>query len=247
MKIIGLGRGEPRGRLAHHRRRRQDARGRDRRRTHRLFRRRVEDVLRQADVDRPHRRRRGDLDRAPDGPQQRRGMLDDRRPLGDRTRHRDEVARHLRVHRRVLDAGVAADHDERRVAALRLVQRADAVADAGRAVQLHERGTMRRPRVAIRHQDGDRLLQRQDVLHLRIARQGVQEPLLHRAGVPEHEAHPVREELLDDRMSSGLGRPAGRRSPLGAHGITTRTGAVLFRGPPPFSGRSRTSHGSTGP
>ncbi len=131
-------------------------------------------------------------------------MLHDRRPLGHRPHHANQVAGHLRVHRRVLDAGIAADDHERRVATLRLVERADAVADAGRAVQLHERRPLRRTRVAVGRQHGDRLLQRQDVFHLRVGPQGVEEPLLNRARVPEHVGDAVGEELLDDGEVTGL-------------------------------------------
>ena len=67
----------------------------------------------------PVGRRRGELDRAPQQPQQGRGGVDDpRRPLGHRPGHRDEVGGHLRVHRVVAHAGLAGDHDQRRAAAL---------------------------------------------------------------------------------------------------------------------------------
>ena len=65
-------------------------------------------------------------------------------------------------------------------------------------------GFWRGPRVAVGRQHGDRLLQRQDVLHLRVVRQRVEESLLDGAGVPEHVGHAVGEELLDDGEVTGL-------------------------------------------
>ena len=49
-----------------------------------------------------------------------------------------QVAGHLCIHGHVLDACVTADHDQGRMAALGLVERADGVAHTGRAVQLHQ-------------------------------------------------------------------------------------------------------------
>ncbi len=184
--------------------RRHYARRWNRRRPHRFLRDRVQDVLRQTDVDRSHRRRRGDLDGAAQDAQQRRGVLHHRRPLGDRTHHADEIAGHLRVHRGVLDTRVAANDHQRRVATFRLVERADTVADAGRTMELHERRLLRRTGVAVRGEHGNRFLQRQDVLHLRVGPQRIEEPLLNSTGVAEHVRDAVSEELLDDGEMAGL-------------------------------------------
>ena len=124
-------------------------------------------------------------------------------------RHRDEVGGHLRVHRVVADAGLAGDHDERRVAALRLVHHPDPVAEADAAVQLDERRLLRRAGVAVGHRDRDRLLQRRDVPHVGVLAERVEEPLLDRAGVAEHVRDPVGEQLLDDREASRLGCHCG--------------------------------------
>ena len=72
-------------------------------------------------------------------------------PLRHRLGHRDQVGRHLRVHRVVADARLAGDDDQRRVAALGLVHHADAVAEADAPVQLHERRPARRAGVAVGH------------------------------------------------------------------------------------------------
>ena len=50
---------------------------------------------------------------------------------------RHQVAGHLRFHGRVPHARIPADDDQRRVAAIGLVERADRVAQARRAVDLH--------------------------------------------------------------------------------------------------------------
>ena len=90
------------------------------------------------------------------------------------------------------------------MAALGLEQRADAVTHAGCAMQLHQRRALRGAGVAIACQHGDRFLERQDVLHLRVVGQCIQETLLHRAGIAEHKIHPVGEELFDDCGTTGL-------------------------------------------
>ena len=86
-----------------------------------------------------------------------------RRPLGDRLGDRDQIGRHLGVHRVVADAGLARDHDQRRLAPLGLVHHADAVAEADAAVELDDRRFLGRAGVAVGRRDRDRLLQPEDV------------------------------------------------------------------------------------
>ena len=58
--------------------------------------------------------------------------------------------------------------------------------------------------ITVGREHRDRLLQRQDVLHLRVGPQRVEESLFDRPGIPEHVRDAVREELLDDGEVAGL-------------------------------------------
>ena len=84
-----------------------------------------------------------------------------------------------------------------------------AIAALKRYGLLDDRGALGRAGVAVAHRDGDRLLQRRDVPHLGVLPERVEEPLLDRAGVPEHVRDAVGEQLLDDREASCL---AGHRA-----------------------------------
>ncbi len=85
-----------------------------------------------------------------------------------------------------------------------LVQRADAVAQPRRAMQLDHRRLLGGPRVAICHGNGDRFLERQDVLHLRVVGQCVQEALLDSPRIAEHVVNAIGKQLFDQREASGL-------------------------------------------
>ena len=115
----------------------------------------VEHVLRQANINRPHRRGAGDLEGSAKHTQQRGGVLHHRCPLGHRCRHANEIGSHLRVHCSVANAGVAADHHERAVAAFRLIEGANRVAEAGRGMDLGYRDLAGRPGMGIRGKDRD--------------------------------------------------------------------------------------------
>ena len=79
-------------------------------------------------------------------------------------------------------------------------------------------GFCRTPGVPVRDTDGDRLLEREDVLEPgEIIRNRVEEPLLDRAGVAEHVAHAVGEELLDDLEASGALVAAGPAGNIRGH------------------------------
>jgi hypothetical protein len=85
-------------------------------------------------------------------------------------------------------------------------------------------GRLRRARVAVGHQHGHRLLQRQHVPHFRVLAERVQEPLLDGPGVAEHVVHAVGEQLLEDREATRLlgraplGMAADRKLPLRQRG-----------------------------
>ena len=173
--------------------------------------RRVEDVRRQTHEDRSGRRSGGHLDGASYHPEHGLRIDDAGGPLGDRPRHGDEIGCHLGVHGVVLDAGLAGDHDERRPAAFGLVQVADGITHARAGVNLNERRLPGSARVAVRYQNGDRLLQRQHVLQLGVVGESIQKALLDRARIPEHMREPVGDELLDQCEASA---PTGHeRSP----------------------------------
>ena len=87
---------------------------------------------------------------------------------------------------------------------VRLVQRPDGVAEARRAVDLHEGGPAPRPCVPIAHHDRDCLVQRQHVVHGRIVAERVEEALLDGPRVAEHVIQAVGKKLLDDRRSARL-------------------------------------------
>src|SRR2546427_7913597 len=71
-------------------------------------------------------------------------------------------------------------------------------------MDLYQRGFLRRASVAVRRHHGHGFLERQNVVHLCVIRQRIQEALFYGAGVTKHIADPVRQELLDDRESTGF-------------------------------------------
>ena len=58
--------------------------------------------------------------------------------------------------------------------------------------------------VAVRDQDGDRLLQGQHIAHLRVGGERIEKALFDRAGVAEHVVDAVGKKLLDDGETSGF-------------------------------------------
>ena len=71
-------------------------------------------------------------------------------------------------------------------------------------MELDDRRSLGRPRVAVGDRDRDRLLERQDVLQLRVAAERIEEALLDGSRVTEHETDVVGEQLLEDREPPGL-------------------------------------------
>ena len=125
-----------------------------------------------------------------------------RGPLGDRLGQADEIARQDRLLRRATLLVLAGVDDQRRAGAVGVVEHAHRVAEAGHDVQLQERGPSRGARVAVRDAGGDGLLQRQDVLELRVVLEGVDERLLGGAGVAEDVLRPLGEELFDHGVAA---------------------------------------------
>jgi hypothetical protein len=104
----------------------------------------------------------------------------------------------VRLHRHLRPDLLAGGDEQRGVVRLRVEDRAHPVPDAGSGVQVDVGGTARGLREAVRHPDGDRLLEGEDVPEvlgeLREHRQ------LRRAGVAEHRRHPVRAEEFERRF-----------------------------------------------
>ena len=197
-----LGLGQHDRRLADEGGVRRDAGGGDMRGVDLLGGRSIQDILGQTDVHRAHGRRGGDFDRAAQHAQDGGRVHDDGGPLGDRLGKGHQVARHLRVHVEVFDPRVAADDDQRGVPTFGLIQRTDGVAHAGRAVQLDQGRALGGAGVAVGHRHRHRFLQRQDVLQVRVVAQRVEKALLDGAGVAEHVAHPIGQELLKHHVVS---------------------------------------------
>ena len=121
-------------------------------------------------------------------------------PLHERVRHAGGVAvgqqrlqRHQRA--RLLAGG---DH-QRRLVGLGGEQRAHRVADAGRGVQVHERGPPARLRVAVGDPDRDALVQPEDVAE--VAGELLEERELGRPGVAEHRGHPLLAQEVVGRLA----------------------------------------------
>ncbi len=71
-------------------------------------------------------------------------------------------------------------------------------------MELHQRGFLGRAGISVGHQDGDGFLQGQNIAQLRVVSQRVEKPLLHRARISEHDRQAVCQELLENRVPSGL-------------------------------------------
>ena len=137
--------------------------------------------------------RRGDIRRASglDAPLHiRLGQLG--RLLGEEERlAREQLARLL----------ARGDH-ERRLVAHRREDAAERMADAHRGVQVHEPGVAGRLRVAVRHRNGGRLLQREHVPEVR--GRVLEEAQLGRTRVAEDRRHPERAHQRMGRRSDGV-------------------------------------------
>lgn len=108
-------------------------------------------------------------------------------------------------------------HDQGCFADARVVHHAERVAEAGRDVHLDECRPARQASVGIRHRHRHTFMQRQHELDLRVVLQDVHEPLFGRAGVAEDVAHPVRDQLLQQRTLARHSRHARERiNPLAA-------------------------------
>jgi hypothetical protein len=97
------------------------------------------------------------------------------------------------------------------MAALGLVDRADRVPEARRAMNLGDGRPLGGAGVPVRRHDRDRLLEGQDVVQRREVAERVQEALLHGARVPEDVRDAVGDELLEDGVPAGFDT-GGRRT-----------------------------------
>ncbi len=200
-----LGGGQQLGRPARRRRRGGHVRERDRGRQHGLGVELVQHVHRQCDEHGPARRGERDLHGPPHGAQDGSRIGDAGRVLGHGPGHRHQVGRHLRVHGVVAHPGVACDDDERGVAAQRLVEHPDAVAQAHSGVQLEQGRAAGRPGVPVGDTGGHGLLEGQYVPEVLRRVDRVEESLFHRPRISEHHIQAVGLELLDQPFPSGSG------------------------------------------
>ncbi len=88
------------------------------------------------------------------------------------------------------------------MAAFGLVKGANGIANARCAVKLDQGWFLGGACISIGRQNGYRLLQSQDVLHLRVISQGIQKTLFNRARITEHDVHPVSQKLFKDGKPS---------------------------------------------
>ena len=164
-------------------------------------------VHRQRDEDRAPRaaaRRGGRRGRARAG-RPRRGRLVG--PLDQRVRHADRVAvGQVRLQGDLRARLLAGGDQQRRVVGLGVEDRPHRVADAGRGVQVGDRGPAGGLGEAVGHADHDRLLQAEHVAE--VGGEVGEHRQLGRAGVAEHRRHPLGAEEVEARLADG--RHTGR-------------------------------------
>ena len=122
------------------------------------------------------------------------------RPLHERAREPDEVAREKRLCDEVPSILLARGDDHRRARGACVRQVAEPVREPGDGVQIHEARAPGQPAVRVRHPHRGRLLEREHVLRLVAAHESVHERQLGRAGIPEH----VPDALVGERFEQDL-------------------------------------------
>ena len=162
----------------------------------------LQHVDRQRDEDRALRRVGGDLEGAAQDGRDLVGALDLHAPFGDGGGHRNEIVAEQRMRQPHAGVLLARGHHNRRIGLQRAVERADAVAEAGRDMEVGDHRPARRLRVETCRADGDALVQRHDVFDLRIGRQAVEQRRLRRAGIAEDVAHAMRHEQVHQHTAS---------------------------------------------
>ena len=138
------------------------------------------------------------------------GVLGFDRPLGERLSETNDIAGEDGFLRASLLWMLAGVDYEWSVGAIRVVQHAHSVAEAGRDVQLEERGPAAGPRVPVGDAGRDAFVERQDVFELGVVLKGVHERLLSRAGIAEDVAGALGEQLLEHGVASGESRHGER-------------------------------------
>ena len=159
-------------------------------------------VDRQRDKHRPIRWIIGDLERAPQYLVHLIRALHLRAPFGDRRRHRDEVMREDRVapqHARVLLAG---SDDHRRVGLECVVEHADAIAQAGRGMQVDHAGAAAGARVVARCTDGDAFMQGHHVVDRRHIAERIEQRAFGGARIAEDVPHAMQHQALNEDITS---------------------------------------------
>ena len=136
-------------------------------------------------------------------------------PLHVRLGHLHRVAiGQQRLHRDQRTHLLAGGHEQRRLVGTGAEDRADAIADAGRCVEVDVGDPTARLGEAVSHTHGHGLMQSQDVAEVR--GQGAQHRQLGRAWVAEDRRHPVRAEELEGCVADGRhahARSSGRPAP----------------------------------
>ena len=156
----------------------------------------LQHVDRQRDEHRAFRRIGRDLEGAAQDRRDLVGAFDLHAPFGDGRRHRDEVVAEQRTrkpHPRIL---LARGRHHRRIRLERAVERADAVAEPRRDMEIGDHGAAARLRIETRGGHRDALVQRHHIVELREGGQAVEQRRLGGAGIAEDMAHAVRDKGL---------------------------------------------------
>ena len=164
----------------------------------------IKNVLGHGQKYRPRRRGGGHFDGPAQQAEQTTWMDNPGRVLGHRPRHIHQVRRHLGIHGVISDAGFTGQHHQGRVPAEGLVDHADGITQANAVMELDHGGFLGGPAIPVGHGHGDGFLQRQNVLDIGEAGQGVKQTLFAASGVAEHIANVVSPELLQKFLVTGF-------------------------------------------
>ena len=175
-------------------------------------------VHRQRDEDRALRRQPGEVGAVGEGERHVLGAGRLVGPLDQRVRHADRVAVGEVGLQGDLGAHLLAGGDQqRRVVGLGVEDRPHRVADAGRGVQVGDRGAPRGLGEAVGHADHDRLLEAEHVAE--VGGELGEHRQLGRARVAEHRRHPLGAEKVEGRFADG--RPSAHHIFEGSSGPPT--------------------------
>ena len=148
-----------------------------------------QDIARQRQEHRPHRRRERGFDGAMDGARQVVQPSHLLRPFYERPGDGGQIGPQQRFGEVEALFVLAGGYQDRRAGLLGVVQHAQGVAEAWRGVQIDHRALAGSLRVAVRHAHRRGFLKSQDVAQILLRRQRVHQRQFRGAGIAEHHAH----------------------------------------------------------